>query len=275
MFSTGDSFQNRLALITGASAGIGAATAELLAALGCRVIITGRRQDRLESLKNQILSKLTNSSPSTELVTTLAFDVRDAQACESAFQRLGEKKNQIDILINNAGLAKGVELVQNAQPQDWAQMIDTNISGLLQITRLVLPAMVQRGTGDVVNLGSVAGRWTYQGGAVYCATKAAVRALTEGMRLDLAGTGIRVTNIAPGMVETEFSEVRLGNSQAAKDVYKDMTPLSPHDIAECIVWSLSRPRHINVQEMLVFPTDQAGVGVVHRRSTNRNTNRNN
>ncbi len=252
--------QGRLALITGATSGIGAATAEKLALLGCDLILTGRRAARLETLKGR-LQKLTNERVK---IQPLVFDVSQWSECEKALNSLGNEFARIDCLINNAGLAKGVEPMTTAHIADWDTMIDTNIKGLLYMTRLLLPKFKERGRGDLINLGSVAGRWTYPGGGVYCATKAAVRALTEGLRLDLMGTKVRVTNIAPGMVETEFSEVRFGNAEKARKVYEGMTPLTAHDIADTIVWCLTRPAHVNVQELILFPTDQAAVGAVSR-----------
>lgn len=249
----------RLALITGATSGIGEATASRLADDGCGLVLTGRRERRLAELKTRLGAKVE--------VETLAFDVADRGACEAALKRLGPKAAQIDILINNAGLALGTETAQNGDPGEWDQMIDINVKGVLYMTRLLLPTMIARAKGDIVNLGSVAGRWSYKGGTVYCASKAAVRAISESLRMDLMGTPLRVINIAPGMVETEFSAVRFrGDSQKAKDVYAGMTPLSARDIADAVHWCLSRPPHVNVQEMIIFPTDQPAVGYVHRRT---------
>jgi 3-hydroxy acid dehydrogenase/malonic semialdehyde reductase len=251
--------KGRLALITGATSGIGEATAIALAEAGSDLILAGRRADRLASLKTRLQEK------TSVHITALTLDLRDRAACEAAFAAHRERLDQVDLLVNNAGLAKGVDPMPSAAIDDWEAMIDTNIKGLLYVTRAVLPAMVKRGRGDIVNLGSVAGRWTYPGGGVYCATKAAVLALTEGLRMDVKGTGVRVVNIEPGMVETEFSEVRLGTPEKARQVYEGMTPLSARDIAETIVWCIKRPAHVNVQELVIFPTDQAGVGLVHRR----------
>jgi 3-hydroxy acid dehydrogenase / malonic semialdehyde reductase len=242
------------ALITGATSGIGEATALRLADLGCDLVLTGRREPRLNELK-QKLSKKVN-------VETIAFDIQKRDECEKAIARI--RPESIRILINNAGLAKGVEGIPSAKVEDWEQMLDTNVLGLLLMTRGIVPEMVKQKKGDIINLGSVAGRWSYPGGGVYCATKAAVRAITEGLRMDLMGTGVRVTNIAPGMVDTEFSDVRMGSKEAARKVYHGMTPLSSQDIADAIVWCLERPSHVNIQEMILFPTDQAGVGYVHR-----------
>lgn len=245
--------QSKWALITGATAGIGEATAKALASKKVNLIITGRRIDRLKSLKEFL--ELNHSIQ----VEVAAFDIQDESACSATLLPLLEK-HKIEILINNSGLALGVESLSDGKTSDWSKMIDTNIKGLLYVTRLVLQQMVKNKAGHIVNLGSVAGRWVYPGGAVYCATKFAVRGLSEALRLDLMGTPIRVTNIEPGMVETEFSEVRLQDKEKAKKVYQGVKPLSPEDIAETIVWSLERPAHVNIQEMVVFPTQQAGVG---------------
>lgn len=264
---SGATMKGRLALITGASSGIGAATARALVRGGCDVILVGRRESRLEQEKSLLLEVCEGAR-----VETLVLDVSSRDAVERAVRDIGAQGDSaqgdtaVDILINNAGLALGTETAQEGDPDDWDQMLDTNVKGLLYMTRALLPGMIARGRGDIVNIGSVAGRWSYRGGTVYCATKAAVRAITESLRLDLMGTPVRVMNIAPGMVETEFSDIRFrGDTKKAKDVYAGMTPLSPHDIADAIVWSLSRPAHVNVQEMILFPTDQPGVGHVHRR----------
>lgn len=252
------SLKNKRALVTGATSGIGEATAYELARRGCWVAITGRRQDRLQEVAQNIRSK-TGSQ-----VVPLSFDVRVLSECEREFREIPEL-SELDILVNNAGLAKGVEPMDKGKFQDWESMIDTNIKGLLYMTRLALSGMKKRPQADIINLGSVAGRWVYPGGGVYCATKYAVRALTEGLRMDLIGTNIRVTNIEPGRVETEFSLVRLEDEQAAKKVYEGMRPLTAADIAECIVWTLERPQHVNIQEMVIFPTDQASITMFHKK----------
>lgn len=246
--------KGQLALITGATAGIGLATAEQLAQAGCDLILTGRRADRLAKISDDLHKRFGVK------VFTAPFDIADRDKCEEAFVHLAKVLPKLSILVNNAGLAIGTASLQTINLDDVDKMVDTNLKGLLYVTRLSLPHLIQNG-GHVVNLGSVAGRWTYPGGAVYAATKFAVRALTEALRLDLMGTPVRVTNIQPGMVETEFSEVRFhGDEAKAKAVYKGMTPLTPNDIAETIVWCLSRPKHVNIQELMIYPTDQAGVG---------------
>lgn len=243
------------AVVTGASSGIGRATALALSAKGWPVHLLARRRDRLEALGLEI-KKAGGEVRVSEL------DVSDRSKVDHWAKTVSG--DPISVLINNAGLAKGVDKVQSADPNDWDVMIDTNVKGLLYMTRALLPKMIDRREGHIVNLGSVAGRWTYPGGAVYCATKFAVRSLTEGLRMDLLGQPIRVTNIEPGMVETEFSEVRLGDKERAESVYKGMKPLSANDVADAILWSLERPAHVNVQELVLFPTDQAAIQTVHR-----------
>lgn len=247
------------ALVTGATAGIGKETAKALAALGYSVFITGRRVDRLVAVAQEIQKEFSGCQ-----VQWASFDVSDRFEVSEFMKEHQTILAQVSVLVNNAGLALGVDKMQDARLDDWEIMIDTNIKGLLFMTRNLLPAIIQH-KGHVVNLGSVAGRWTYPGGGVYCATKFAVRALSEGLRMDLAGTGVRVTNIEPGMVETEFSQVRLADEAAAAAVYANMTPLSARDIAETIAWCVNRPAHVNIQELVIYPTDQAHVGQVVRR----------
>lgn len=250
------------ALITGATAGFGLATAELLAERGCHLILTGRRQERLQSLVSRFAKEHGIE------VRPLAFDIQDSGACEKALASVANELKNLSILVNNAGLAKGTEPLPSGKIGDWETMIDTNVKGLLYMTRLVLPHMIARGEGHIVNLGSVAGRWAYPGGGVYCATKFAVRAISETLRMDLMGKNIRVSNIEPGAAETEFSEVRFGgDKEKASAIYKGMTPLSARDVAESVVWCLERPKHVNIQELVIFPTDQAAVGpsYTHRR----------
>lgn len=249
------------ALVTGATAGIGWATAEALAEQGFSLIITGRRQDRLNALESAIFKK----SPNVTIKKAI-FDVAKREDVANFLKTHSADLALLDVLVNNAGLAKGTDKLQDSAVDDWEQMIDTNIKGLLYMTRGVVEHMVKKNSGHIVNLGSVAGRWTYPGGAVYCATKFAVRALSEGLRMDLMGSRIRVTNIEPGMVHTEFSEVRFQDKAKAEKVYEDMTPLDAKDIAETIAWCVARPAHVNIQELVIYPTDQAHVGMVTRRS---------
>lgn len=247
----------KCALITGASSGIGAATAEVLAEDGINLFLVARREERLLKIKSKLEGKYKIK------VTIAAADLRSAKGIETIAQTKGFA--DVDLLVNNAGLARGSDKLQDAKPEDFDEMIETNVTGLLRLTRALLPSMIKNRRGHIVNLGSVAGRWVYPGGAVYCASKFAVRAISEGLRLDLMGTGLRVTNIEPGMVETEFSEVRFQDKAKAKSVYKGMTPLSARDVAECILWSVQRPSHVNIQEMVIFPTDQAAIQHVHRK----------
>lgn len=245
--------KDKWALITGATAGIGYATAEILAQKGMNLMITGRRLERLSEMKNSFENQYAVK------VETLCFDIQDFKACEATvLPKLLDKS--LYILVNNSGLARGVEPLQEGRIQDWEQMIDTNIKGLLYMTRLVLPSMIKNKSGHIVNLGSVAGRWVYPGGGVYCATKFAVRSISEALRMDLLGTPLRVTNIEPGMVETEFSDVRLEDKEKAKKVYKGVNALQARDIAETIAWCVERPDHVNVQELVIYPTQQAAVG---------------
>jgi len=246
-------------LITGASAGIGAATAHAFAKAGSDVILLARRLDRLQDLKKNI------ESQTGRKVYIFSLDVSDTKACSELFEKEKRLFFGVNVLVNNAGLARGTDPLQRGNPEDWDEMIDVNIKGLLQITRLCLPIFLKNQEGHIVNIGSVAGRWVYPGGAVYCATKHAVRALTEGLRQDVFGSPLRVTNIEPGMVETEFSLVRFkGDSEKAKKVYEGAQALSAEDMAETILWCVNRPPHVNIQEMVIFPTSQASIGMVHR-----------
>lgn len=244
------------ALITGASSGIGHAAANLLAAESSELILVARREERLLKIKSDLESQHKTK------VHVIAADLRNKTDIQKISSHPAFPK--VDVLINNAGLARGIEKMQDANVADWEEMIETNIMALLRLTREVLPHMLKAKRGHIVNVGSVAGRWVYPGGGVYCASKFAVRALSEGLRMDLLGAPLRVTNIEPGMVETEFSEVRLQDKERAKGIYRGMKPLTPHDIAECIAWSLMRPAHVNIQELVIFPTDQAAIQHVHR-----------
>ena len=241
-----------IALITGASAGFGRAAAELLARNDFDVVITGRRSEKLESLEEEIRTK-TGAD-----VLSLTFDIRDLKAVTQACDQLKGKWANVDLLVNNAGLAAGLSHIHEGVVDDWEQMIDTNIKGLLYITRLISPGMVKRGSGHIVNIGSVAGKESYEMGNVYNATKFAVDGLTQGMRIDLVEHGIKVTAINPGAAETEFSLVRFkGNQEEADKVYDGFTPLYAEDIAEAILFAVTRPPHVNIDDMLVMPTSQA------------------
>lgn len=237
------------ALVTGASAGIGAATARALAAQGAEVTLVARRKDRLETLAKEL--------PGSKIAVA---DVRDAAALVAALSG-----QEFDIAVANAGLARGTTSVDQGDPSDWAEMVDTNIKGVLSVVHAVLPSMRKKGAGDFVVLGSVAGREVYTGGAVYCATKHAVKALYTGLRLDMAGTGVRFTTVDPGLVETEFSLVRFrGDAERAKKVYQGLQCLRPDDVADAILFALTRPPHVNIGEIVLWPTHQASTTVVNR-----------
>ena len=249
----------RIALITGATSGIGEATARKLAADGWDIIVTGRRAERLKELKKEL------KTISKSCVLTLAFDVRDPHQVAASLGTLPGKWREIDLLVNNAGLASGLEHIDAGCLFDWEQMVDTNVKGLLYVTRIVSPMMVERGRGHIINIGSIAGRQVYENGAVYCATKHAVNALSQGMRIDLLKHGIRVTEIRPGMVETEFSEVRFhGDVERAAAVYEGIEALGAEDIADAIVWAATRPPHVNIDEITITPKQQANAYYTNR-----------
>lgn len=251
-------------LITGASSGIGEACALAFARQSSNLILVARRLEKLKELQGQIRATYSQCD-----VHIFALDVTDQNALAKFFKDHHALLKTVNVLVNNAGLAKGTEPVQKSSLADWDLMIDTNVKALFHLTSMMLPHLIENSRGKtchIVNLGSVAGRWVYPGGAVYCATKAAVKSFSEGLRMDLMGTGIRVTNIEPGMVETEFSIVRTGSAEQAEKIYQNMTPLKSEDIAETIIWCVSRPAHVNIQELVIYPTDQAHVGMVHRRS---------
>lgn len=242
----------KTALITGATSGIGKATALLLAKNNYNLIITGRRKEQLDLLQKTIIQE------SGSEVYVLNFDIRNQQATEEAINGLPENWKNIDVLVNNAGLAVGLSTVQDGDTDDWERMIDTNIKGLLYITRQVSPIMIKNGKGHIINLSSIAGRETYPFGNVYCATKHAVQSLTKAMRIDMLKHGIKVSSISPGAVNTEFSLVRFkGDTQRAEQVYTGFTPLFAEDIAETILFVVTRPNHVNIDDILVMPTDQA------------------
>lgn len=248
---------NRIALITGATSGIGEATAHLLAKNHFDLILCGRRADRLVKMQAEL--------PTLTRVYTLSFDVRNLAAVQNAVQSLPAEWQNIDVLINNAGNAHGLDPIQTGNTEDWDAMIDINVKGLLYVSREVMPGMIARQRGHIVNIGSIAGKEVYPNGNVYCASKHAVDAITNGMRLDLNPHGIKVTGIHPGMVETEFSLVRFkGDSDRAQSVYKGLTPLKGSDIADLILFAITRPAHVVVADMIVFPTAQASATVVKR-----------
>ena len=248
----------KIVLITGATSGIGEACARKFAQGGYDVIITGRRAQLLANLKKELEAEGVR-------VLVLAFDVRNRNAATAAINSLPLEWQQIDVLINNAGLALGLEPEYEGSFEDWETMIDTNIKGLLTMTRLVVPRMVKRDSGHVINIGSVAGDAAYAGGNVYCATKAAVKTITDGLRIDLAHTSVRVTNVKPGLVETHFSNVRFhGNDARAEKVYEGVKPLTGADIAEVVFYAASAPAHVQIAEVLVLATHQANGSVLHR-----------
>ncbi|MBF1430956.1 MULTISPECIES: SDR family oxidoreductase [Prevotella] len=248
----------KIVLITGATSGIGEACARKFAQGGYDVIITGRRAQLLANLKKELEAEGVR-------VLALAFDVRNRNAATAAINSLPLEWQQIDVLINNAGLALGLEPEYEGSFEDWETMIDTNIKGLLTMTRLVVPRMVKRDSGHVINIGSVAGDAAYAGGNVYCGTKAAVKTITDGLRIDLAHTSVRVTNVKPGLVETHFSNVRFhGNDSRAEKVYEGVKPLTGADIAEVVFYAASAPAHVQIAEVLVLATHQANGSVLHR-----------
>ncbi len=241
-----------IALITGATAGIGEATAEIFAKNGYNIIITGRRKERLDELSSQLKTKYKID------VLNLNFDVRKLSEVESAINSIPENWKKINVLVNNAGLAVGLGPIQEGIIDDWERMIDTNIKGLLYITRTLAPILIKNGFGHIINVGSIAGKEVYANGNVYCATKHAVDALNKAMRIDMLPHNIKVTGIHPGMVETEFSIVRYkGDEERAKNVYKGLQPLAAEDIAETIFWTASRPSHVNISDIVITPTAQA------------------
>lgn len=247
----------RIAFITGATSGIGEASARLLAKNNFKIILCGRRKDRLESLEKE-LSAVTD-------VTTLRFEIGNRKEVSAAIASLPASWKNIDVLINSAGGAHGLDPIQSGNIDDWDAMIDANVKGLLYVSREVLPGMVERKSGHVINIGSIAGREVYANGNVYCAVKFAVEALTRTMRIDLNAAGIKVTGINPGLVDTEFSTVRFkGDKDRANSVYKGFTPLNGDDVADLILFALTRPAHVVVADMVVFPVAQASVTVVNR-----------
>ena len=250
---------SKIVLITGATSGIGLACARKFAENGDRLILTGRNEQRLNKIRKELTEKGTD-------VLTLAFDVRDRKKATKYIQELPTEWLEIDVLVNNAGLALGLEPEYEGNPDDWETMIDTNIKGLLTMTRLVVPGMVERNRGHIINVGSVAGDAAYAGGNVYCATKAAVKALSDGLRIDVANTAIRVTNLKPGLVETNFSNIRFhGDNDRAATVYKGIKPLTGDDIADVAVFASNAPEHVQIAEVLILATHQASGSVIVRK----------
>lgn len=255
-----NSVRDKIVLITGASSGIGAACARIFALGGAKLILAARRLERLKNIAAELTKEF-----ETEIYF-LQLDVRDRAQVESAFTKLPDTWAKVDILINNAGLSRGLDKLYEGDFQDWEEMIDTNVKGLLYVTRYIVPGMVSRGRGHVINIGSIAGHQTYPGGNVYCASKAAVKAISEGLKQDLLGTPIRVSSVDPGLVETEFSQIRFhGDGERAKNVYQGLTPLTPDDVADVVYFCATRSPHVNISEVLLVPTDQATATLVHRR----------
>ena len=250
---------NKTVLITGATSGIGLACARKFAENGDKLILTGRDADKLKEISDELTAKGTQ-------VRTLKFDVRNRVVAEEMLQELPAEWKNIDVLVNNAGLALGLEPEYEGDLDDWETMIDTNIMGLLTMTRLVVPGMVKRNSGHIINIGSVAGDAAYKGGNVYCATKAAVKALSDGLRIDVADTAIRVTNLKPGLVETNFSNIRFrGDTDRAATVYQGITPLTGDDIADVAVYASNAPAHVQIAEVLILATHQASGSVIVRK----------
>ena len=250
---------NKIVLITGATSGIGLGCARKFADNGDKLILTGRNEQKLSEIQKELSDKGAE-------VITLVFDVRQREQAKQAISQLPEEWQAIDVLVNNAGLALGLEPEYQGNPDEWETMIDTNIKGLLTMTRLIVPGMVERNSGHIINIGSVAGDAAYAGGNVYCATKAAVKALTDGLRIDVADTAIRVTNLKPGLVETNFSNIRFrGDTERASNLYKGIKPLTGDDIADVAVYAANAPAHVQIAEVLILATHQASGSVIVRK----------
>jgi 3-hydroxy acid dehydrogenase/malonic semialdehyde reductase len=251
--------QGRTALITGATAGIGEACARALAAQDVHLVLVGRRVDRLEALATELRDAFGVQ------IRTRALDVRDRRAVQALADSLEGEGIEVDILVNNAGKARGLDLIHEGDLDDWDEMIDTNVKGLLYVSRALLPGMVERNRGHVINIGSTAGRWAYPKGNVYAGTKFGVKGITEGMNMDLAGTRVRVSSVDPGLVETEFSEVRFhGDTERAAGVYQGYTPLTANDIADAVVYVANAPEHVDIFNIVIMPTDQRHSMIVHK-----------
>jgi NADP-dependent 3-hydroxy acid dehydrogenase YdfG len=255
------SLKGKVVFITGASAGIGAATAQAFASEGARLLLAARRAGKLAEIASLALERGALS------VHSIDVDVRDHRAVQNAIDTLPDEWAEIDVLVNNAGLSRGLDKLYMGKLEDWDEMIDTNVKGLLYVSRAVVPGMVVRGRGHIINMGSTAGEITYPNGAVYCASKAAEKAINDGLRQDLLGTPVRVTSVDPGMVESDFSLVRFrGDEERAAKVYKGVTPLTPEDVADAIVWAASRPAHVNIARISMTSIHQANSLLFHRES---------
>lgn len=252
--------KGKTVLVTGATAGIGRETAKLFAKEGCSLILTGRREDRLSSLKKEL------EQGHGVAVSVHSFDISSRSGCEGFVSSIPAEFRDVDILVNNAGVGRGMDKLHEGSVDDWEEMIDTNVKGLLYITRLIVPGMVKRNSGHIINVGSIAGQEVYPGGNIYCASKHAVHAISQALRMELVDTPLRVTEIAPGMVETEFSVVRFhGDREQANNVYKGLDPLIGIDIAELIIFVADRPAHVQINEVIVMPTAQATATISHRK----------
>ncbi len=255
------SLKNKIVFITGASSGIGSSCAEQFARQGAKLLLAARRIERLNTLAKALRKKYSAD------IHTLQLDVRKRGEVESVLNALPEVWKNFSVLVNNAGLASGLSAIQDGDVDDWEKMVDTNIKGLLYVTRAIVQGMIKRGEGHIINIGSIAAYQFYPKGNVYCATKAAVNALTNTMRLDLHGTGLRVSTIDPGLVETEFSVVRFhGDKGRADKTYEGMAPLTPDDIADAVIYCATRPLHVNIQQIVLMPTDQSSTTMVHRKT---------
>jgi NADP-dependent 3-hydroxy acid dehydrogenase YdfG len=253
--------KGKIVLITGASSGIGAATALAFAAEGARLLLAARRAGKMAEVASAALER------GAQGVHSFHLDVRSRIAVQRVIDELPEEWAEISVLVNNAGLSRGLDKVFTGKIDDWEEMIDTNVKGLLYVTRAVVPGMVVRGSGHVVNMGSIAGDVAYPNGAVYCGSKAAVRLINDGLREDLLGTPVRVTSVDPGMVETDFSLIRFhGDAEKAEKVYKGLTPLTPEDVAEVVVWAVKRPAHVNIARVSMTSVDQANTLLFNRQS---------
>ena len=253
------SIQDQVVVITGASSGIGASCAKMFAKEGASLVLAARRRDKLEAVATELKQAYQSK------IYLLEMDVSDRQAVEASIASLPESWRKVDILVNNAGLSRGIDKLPSGDIQNWEEMIDTNLKGLLYVTRSLLPGMVERDRGHIINIGSIAGHQAYTGGNVYCATKAAVRTLSQGLKMDLLGTPVRVSCVDPGTVETNFSNVRFrGDTERAKKVYQGMNALTPDDIAEIVVFCATRPAHVNMSEVLVLATDQSSATMINR-----------
>jgi len=252
--------KDKVVLITGASAGIGLACAELFASEGAKLILAARRENLLIDISKKLKEKYGSEC------YNMKVDVRNRKECETAINNISDNFKSVDILINNAGLARGLEKIQNGNFDEWDEMIDTNIKGLLTFTRLIVPVMIEKGDGLIINVASIAGREVYPGGNIYCTTKSAVKTISRSLQIDLNGTGVRVSNIDPGMVETEFSLVRFkGDVDRAKKVYENFVPLTAMDVAETCLFCATRPKHVSIHDLLIMPTDQASTTIIHKK----------